>query len=201
MPWIKAFVIGNGTSRLSLDLNELKGRGVTYGCNALYRNFTPDVLVATDAPIANEIEESGYPTNNEFYTRKPNYSVGSKKIDINFGYSSGPIAASLAAKNDHHPIYLIGFDFVGLDGKINNVYTGTECYKPADTKETYFGNWVNQFNDIFTKQFPHKRFIRVITNNERFTPDEWKQLKNYSEMNLIEFKRSINSSLWQKPKE
>lgn len=201
MPWIKAFVIGNGTSRLGFDLNELKGRGVIYGCNALYRDFTPDVLVATDAAISKEIENSGYALSNTFYTRNPSVSSGSKKIDINFGYSSGPIAASLAAKNDHHPIYLIGFDFVGIDGAINNVYAGTDCYRPTGSKETYFGNWINQFHDIFTKQFPHKRFIRVISANERFTPDSWNQLKNYSEMNFEEFKRSINSSLWQKQNE
>ena len=201
MPWIKAFVIGNGTSRLAIDLNELRGRGTIYGCNALYRDFTPDVLVATDDPIAREIEKSGYPTNNVFYTRKPDYGAGSKKIEINFGYSSGPIAASLAAKNDHHPIYLIGFDFTGINGKFNNVYAGTNCYKAIDSTETYFGNWINQFNDIFTKQFPHKRFIRVINDDKRFAPDSWHKLKNYSEMNLAEFKRSINSSLWQKQKE
>lgn len=198
MPWIKGFVIGNGQSRLGFDLNELKSRGKIYGCNALYRDFTPDVLIATDPPMAKEIEESGYPKDNMFYTRNPSYDAGSHKITLNFGYSSGPIAVSMAAKNEHHPVYLIGFDFVGDAGRINNVYAGTPCYKAKNADETYFGNWIDQLTNIFTVQFPKTRFIRVIDSNERFTPVLWDQLKNYSEMNFEEFKRSINNSLWQR---
>lgn len=201
MPWIKGFVIGNGRSRLALDLNVLKGRGTIYGCNALYRDFTPDVLIATDAPMAEEIEKSGYPIDNVFYTRNPDNAGSARKIDINFGYSSGPIATSMAARNNHHPVYLIGFDFVGLEGKINNVYAGTDCYKSSDAKETHFGNWINQFHNIFTVQFPQTRFIRVIADNDRFTPGAWSTLPNYSEMKIAEFKRSINNSSWQKQNE
>ena len=43
-----AFVIGNGQSRSHFNLNTLRGKGTIYGCNALYRDFMPDVLVATD---------------------------------------------------------------------------------------------------------------------------------------------------------
>ena len=52
-----AFVIGNGKSREGMDLNDLKKHGMTYGCNALYREFTPDVLVAKDKPISDAIQE------------------------------------------------------------------------------------------------------------------------------------------------
>ena len=51
-----AFVIGNGISRRGLDLTQLQPYGKIYGCNALYREFTPDVLVATDKPIATIIQ-------------------------------------------------------------------------------------------------------------------------------------------------
>ena len=40
-----AFVLGNGVSRQSVDLNQLKPLGTTYGCNAIYREFVPDVLI------------------------------------------------------------------------------------------------------------------------------------------------------------
>ena len=46
-----AFVLGNGASRKDVDLSALKNHGKVYGCNALYRDFTPDVLVATEIPI------------------------------------------------------------------------------------------------------------------------------------------------------
>lgn len=179
MSSVKAFVLGNGKSRLQVNLHELKTRGKVYGCNALYRDFTPDVLIATDTPIAREIEETGYTKNNEFWTRHP--GPGSRKIEMNYGFSSGPIAVSMAALNNHRPIYLIGFDLTGENGNINNVYAGTECYRPANDKETYWGNWVNQLETIMKLQFPNSKFIRCVTPTS-YTPKEWKMLQNYSEI-------------------
>jgi len=47
-----AFVLGNGVSRLQVDLAVLKTCGKIYGCNAIYREFVPDVLISTDQPIS-----------------------------------------------------------------------------------------------------------------------------------------------------
>ena len=66
-----AFVLGNGVSRLAIDLNQLKTCGKIYGCNALYREFTPDVLISTDKGIAHAIQNSGYAEKHRMYTRKP----------------------------------------------------------------------------------------------------------------------------------
>ena len=63
------FVVGNGESRKDYDLNKLKGKGKIYGCNGLYRDFTPDVLVAVDQGICHEIYNSGYCQDNETYLR------------------------------------------------------------------------------------------------------------------------------------
>jgi hypothetical protein len=200
MPRVKAFVLGNGKSRLKFDLNELKSHGKIYGCNGLYRDFTPDVLVATDRPMATEIEKSGYSELNEFWTRHPEYNIGSRKIDINYGFSSGPIAASLAARNEHKPIYLLGFDLVGNNGKVNNVYAGTSNYVSIDHKETFWGNWSQQLLTIMKDQYPNSKFIRYVEPGS-FTPSEWLQLKNYSEVNYRDFNRSINNLSWQKQNE
>jgi|TARA_R110001632_G_scaffold206165_1_gene330056 hypothetical protein len=64
-----AFVIGNGESRKEYDLNKLKGKGKIYGCNGLYREFTPDALIAVDSGISHEIYNSGYCQENETYLR------------------------------------------------------------------------------------------------------------------------------------
>jgi hypothetical protein len=200
MSFVKAFVLGNGKSRLQVNLNELKTHGKIYGCNALYRDFTPDVLVSTDRPMATEIEKSGYPLHNEFWTRNPTPNNFAKKIDINFGYSSGPIAVSLAARNEHRPIYLLGFDLIGDSGKINNVYAGTSNYRPLNEKETYWGNWLNQIHTIMKDQFPRSKFIRCV-DKEGFSPQEWKMLHNYSEITYEEFLHSINNKSWQKQNE
>ena len=61
----KAFCIGNGESRKGFDLEILRPHGKIYGCNALYRDFTPDVLVAVDHGICHEIYNSGYCQKNE----------------------------------------------------------------------------------------------------------------------------------------
>jgi hypothetical protein len=88
----KVFLIGNGESRIGFDLNKLRPYGKIYGCNALYRDFTPDVLVAVDHGIMHEIYHSGYAYNNETWyrdwTRIPDYMydnlvyAGLSKIDI-----------------------------------------------------------------------------------------------------------------------
>ena len=52
------FVLGNGPSRKNIDPTKLDGTVI--GCNACYRDFTPDVICATDAGIMSDIIESGY---------------------------------------------------------------------------------------------------------------------------------------------
>ena len=58
-----AFIIGNGLSRKKFKLEKLIGQGCIFGCNALYRDFTPDYLVAIDHKIIAEINNSDYPKN------------------------------------------------------------------------------------------------------------------------------------------
>ena len=52
------WVIGNGPSQKKWKLKELEG--TTYGCNNLYRHFTPDILLAVDPGAIFEIVNSGY---------------------------------------------------------------------------------------------------------------------------------------------
>ena len=65
----RVFCIGNGESRQSLDLIKFRPHGKIYGCNALYRDFTPDVLCAVDHGIMHEIYQSGYCDKNETWLR------------------------------------------------------------------------------------------------------------------------------------
>jgi hypothetical protein len=65
----KVFLIGNGESRKGFDLNILKPFGRIYGCNAIYREYTPDVLVSVDHGIMHEIYHSGYCYKNETWFR------------------------------------------------------------------------------------------------------------------------------------
>ena len=89
---IKVFCIGNGESRKDFNLDLLKPHGKIYGCNALYREYTPDVLVSVDHGIMHEIYQSGYCYKNETWfrdwTKVPDHMyesmvyAGLSKIDI-----------------------------------------------------------------------------------------------------------------------
>ena len=46
-----AFVLGNGLSRKPIPFDPLKKIGKVYACNAVYRQYTPDYLVAVDAKM------------------------------------------------------------------------------------------------------------------------------------------------------
>ena len=183
----QAFVLGNGISRKKIDLNQLHSHGPIYGCNALYREFTPNVLVATDRPIATAIQESDYAKHNTFYTRRPLDGRGAHPVpSAYFGYSSGPIACALAAQDRHTPIYMLGFD-MGPDKnqQFNNVYAGTEFYKPPTAAPTFTGNWIKQLIRI-AQDFPLAQFVRVhgpaTAEITQFTT-----VPNFKSMDLSEF--------------
>lgn len=182
-----AFVLGNGVSRQGLDLKQLRQHGAIYGCNALYREFTPDVLVATDRPIATAIQQSGYSNLNQFYTRRPLEGLGAKTVPKPyFGYSSGPIAASIAAQDGHSKIYLLGFDMGPIDGKrFNNVYAGTEFYKPADAQPTFTGNWIKQLTQI-AQDFALSEFVRIHGPTTAHIA-EFDKIPNIKSLNLDQF--------------
>ena len=55
----RVFCIGNGESRIGFDLHKLWPLGKIYGCNAIYRDFIPDVLIGVDHGIMHEIYHAG----------------------------------------------------------------------------------------------------------------------------------------------
>ena len=189
----RAFVLGNGVSRRDIDLERLRPYGRIYGCNALYREFTPDVLVATDRPIAAHIQESGYGRQHRFHTRRPLDGFGAQGVPKPyFGFSSGPIAAGLAAIDGHNLVYLLGFDMgPSANNTINNLYAGTEFYKPSGSSPTFAGNWVKQLVRIMTD---HKitKFIRINGPTTATIP-EFEALCNFTSLDLDTFVDRINN--------
>ena len=63
-----AFVIGNGESRKDIDLYSLKQYGKVYACNAVYRHYQPDYLVAVDVKMILEINHHKWQMENEVWT-------------------------------------------------------------------------------------------------------------------------------------
>lgn len=191
----RAFVIGNGTSRASIDLAKLKQHGVMYGCNALYREFEPDYLIAVDTKMITEINRAGWHNTHEVWTN-PNKSISQFK-GFNFfrpskGWSSGPTALWFAAQHHYPEIYILGFDYkgVGENNKfVNNLYAGTLNYKRTRDGATYFGNWLRQTRQVI-KENPQKTFYRVIAS-DNYRPPELNNFGNLQTIMVEDFKKKF----------
>ena len=166
------FIIGNGDSRKYFNLYRLGIYGKIYGCNALYRDFNPDLLVCMDTNMQKEVIQNGYGglcvfanrpnAPKELYYWKLGLRTGT--VDHDYGYDSGCTAVRLHCKEfDVH--YLIGFD---CDGK-NELYSGTDNY-------THGGNEGNEtrrnLGIIFGMYNWHKFYL--VGSRLKFTPTEWK---------------------------
>ena len=190
-----SFVLGNGTSRSSIDVHTLSELGKIYACNAVYRSFSPDYLIAVDVKMVLEINKAGYQHNNEVWTN-PNKSYQKIK-NLNFfnpskGWSSGPTALWLAAQHGYETIYILGFDYRGLnEGKLlNNIYADTANYKKSTDGATFFGNWMRQTKSVI-KEKPEINFVRVI-QPDNYDPEELNIFDNYSTIFIEDFKKIFN---------
>jgi hypothetical protein len=192
-----AFVLGNGTSRKTINPDELAPNGKVYGCNALYRSFRPDYLIAVDVKMILEINKSGFQHSNEVWTN-PNRNF-SKIQNLNYfspskGWSSGPTALWLSSEHNYETIFILGFDYKGLDdGKIlNNIYADTMNYKKSTDGATFFGNWMRQTKSVIQTN-PDINYVRVIAP-DNYSPEELNTFDNYSEMLVDDFKKIFNLS-------
>lgn len=193
-----AFVLGNGNSRKRLVLENLKGKGTVYGCNALYREFAPDVLVAVDVKMVNEIIAAGYNKSCQVWTN-PNKGITAKN-GINYfsphkGWSSGPTALWFASKQGHRNIYIFGFDYQGLNGKFNNIYADTYNYKKSADTATFFGNWLSQ-TEKTVREFPNIKFNRV-TEPGSFIPDRISSLPNLRHITYEDLEQTYQGCIYK----
>ena len=188
------FVLGNGVSRRQVELDLLKSHGTVYGCNALYREFEPDVLISTDTPISMHIQQSGYSASHTHYTRKPLPDSGAQRVPQQyFGFSSGPIAVGIAALARHETVYLIGFDMgPNRNGHFNNCYADTEFYKKSSANPTFTGNWVRQIKTV-AQEHRATRFVRVQGETTAQIP-ELQGIPNMSHMPVEDFLNRINNT-------
>jgi len=183
----RSFVFGNGRTRLNMGFDEVKPYGLIYACNAVYREFNPDYLVAVDSKMVNEINESGYQLTNQVWTNFiPSYKNYEKfnYFEPSLGWSSGPTALNLATNHRPDEVYIFGFDYEGLNGKLNNVYANTNNYKKSSEPATYHGNWLKQTEKII-KDNPSVKYYRV--NVETFFDPPWRY-DNYKRIFFNEFR-------------
>lgn len=191
------FVIGNGVSRKHIDLDYISSKGVTYGCNALYRDLHTDYLIAVDAKMVLEITKNNAQHTCSFWTNQHKnlqHLNGVNFFNPSKGWSSGPTALNLAASNGHTQIHLLGFDFAGSGDqhdKVNNVYSGTHNYKKTHERATYYGNWLRQTISV-VQQNSTIKFIRVIDDN-CLIPSEMSKLTNLVNMHYTEYQKYLKN--------
>lgn len=179
------FVIGNGESRKGFNLATLRSpENIIYGCNALYRDFHPDVLVSTDRKVVREIQRTKY-EGEYYYSDNRKMRLHSSDGYHNYrykGYDTGATAVWLMCfKLNHYlkDIILIGFDFFSKNKLHNNIYKGTENYRNEyQIAVNPHRHWISNFTDS-VRDYPSLNFFRVINA-------EWQELKldykNYFEI-------------------
>ena len=172
-----AFVLGNGISRLQFDLGVLKKHGSIFGCNALYRDFIPDVLTAVDDRMIKEIIDAKIQKKCRFIIEDSQANqefLLDSKIDsivtnIPSRMDSGNLALLLAAQ-EATDVYMIGFDYISSTPFHNNVYAGSMNYKSKEephvlkvTEESWYYRAL-----IVLLRHPTVNFYRV--NNNDYIP-------------------------------
>lgn len=198
----KAIVIGNGPSRLDLDLNLIKnhrggllGSGAlqSYGCNALYRDFTPHFLVAVGNDVIRELSTKPYVNDNIVYTDSMHLLEYPNKfylIPHNPYTDAGTTAAYIAAFDGHRTVYLLGFDGQDTPGYNYNVYAGTAGYDALrsnvpDTK------WIADRRQLFNT-YNDTEFVRVTKNGTEPIPEAWKYCTNFRVVGFNQFKVEVD---------
>ena len=189
---MNAYIIGNGTSRKTFDLTKLKGKGTVYGCNALYRDFMPDVLIVHDFKITEEVFNSGYSGN--LWCRRPPEGVDHDQVyDLKHPgqrWATGPTAVYIAAQQ-HDTLYLLGFDFVGIeDGLINNLYVDTPNYRRSTFQAPNPENWVSNILEVINNN-TEKSFTFV--GSKPLT--EFEKCSNICILDYDTFEKKLNETL------
>ena len=194
----RAVVIGNGPNRLTFDLNLLKKpQGLlgsktvqTYGCNALYRDFTPDFLVASgDNGIISEIATSNFVNNNIVYTNNLHLLEHPGKFYLTpyDPYAdAGTAAAYIAAFDGHTKIYLLGFDGHALDEHNHNVYADTNGYDAKWNFEIDHNKWVQNRKQLFDV-YDDVDFVWVTPFGRNLIPEDLKWCGNYRQISFRDF--------------
>ena len=207
------FCIGNGESRKDIDLARLKKYGPIIGCNALYRDFIPDLLISVNASMIKEIKDSGF--GNQFAHMEnivdskgklkkviiiDNYRMDGIGHISNYpaffgevsGWSSGSLSVlvSLRIYLDVKRVFLIGHDFFSDTKKINNLYKDTENYLGKNAQAVNGINWINELKQIFLDN-PNINFFRV--GRETDIIEEWKEVNNVKLISLNEMYKTIST--------
>jgi hypothetical protein len=188
-----AVVIGNGESRRSIDIQNLTGKILLVGCNALHRDAVVNHLVCCDDRMVREAVENPNTASTFIHVREHSYQWFRKvqkrkniillpsipeqehnRIDQPRNWGSGTYALLIASQQINiKEIYLLGFDLYGNDRLVNNLYKNTNNYSAGGSHAIDPSYWIWQTAKVF-RLFPNIKYTVVNHTNWKM-PAEWQQ--------------------------
>ena len=144
-----AFVIGNGESRKIFPIEKLKGKGVVYGCNAIYRDHPAlcDHIVAVGSEMYKELQDWHGSATTKVRTHGINDINGRTKVRIH-----GINDISYQSKVRIHGINDISdWDYICDGDNEHDVPAGLKLYR------IWRGGDVKKGNNIKTNDFSKAR--------------------------------------------
>lgn len=181
----RCFVIGGGSSLKNFNFNKLTGELVITTNRGLEFYPKSAINLCTDARVwgwyedksfGDEAKEKFYsykghkvwlnvqafPFPEDIYTINPIFPTDFNFSDYYRGLSvygnSGVNAIMLAACLGANPIYLLGFDLYGVNGKTANYHSG---YPEGGNKEDLYSRFLEDFKDASLKLKTHTKVINL----------------------------------------
>lgn len=178
------FLIGNGKSRVNFDLERLRSKGTIIGCNALYRDFKPDILVCVDSKLIREVRDSDYDLENFCiipYNRSVTLRTGYKYKTNRFN-TSGCFAMKIISD-----VMFPEFCYMlGMDGFTGNIYDATLNYQKKTL--TNFTGVVSHYLKALQAS-PETIFVNV--NTQDAWPKEAHETDRYKFITYEEFEKTV----------
>lgn len=162
-----AYIIGNGPSRKNFDLNKIVTAGdVTFGCNALYRDFEPDWLVAIDDKMIKEIEESNFPKEKFIVSPEQERWESAEYNPMRRRANAGMIAMEKAIDMGYDYLFCLGFDFLRMDEhEVGNIYDGTNAYGPETRAQKPDNYYRLAYLKWFCRKYSNVKFVFVFEDD------------------------------------
>lgn len=196
-----AFVIGNGPSRLKYDLNLLDGQhggvsgimsvGQSYGCNMLFKDFSPTFLICSNQEICDEIVKTEYCEDNIVYSTRKCIIKNPGKFHLYPHWKqmyAGPAAVRLACADGHKRVFMIGFDFYH-EASTHLYPEMKKSYRPISTPKAINPPLINQLRSIF-ETYDDVEFYHVQPEHANFVEhviDEWNWWHNVKTIGMLQF--------------
>ena len=145
----KAIVYGNGESRPIQPI--IGGDFITWGCNAIYRDFAVDNLVSVDYPMQQEIYESGYAMKNKCWFSDWELLPAEFNVQMMLAGNNGPVYETWQGNKKSCVVQGKTQDTVEANIQEVKIYNPDidieDLRKKAEKDVGTYVTWVDEYND------------------------------------------------------